>query len=88
MSRQVFPSIDKICQEDSTKAFFQSALQKSIKISKKANLKQIVRLSQIICFKVLYERWAAPFLEEYAQTLVIGKTTSKIWVLSEVSAYC
>ena len=56
MSRQVFPSIDKICQEDSTKAFFQSALQKSIKISKKAILKQIVRLSQIICFKVLYER--------------------------------
>ena len=56
MPRQVVPSTDKICQEDFPKAFFQSALRKSIKISKKAMPKQIVKLSLIICFKALYEQ--------------------------------
>ena len=45
MLRQVVPSTDKTCHEDFPKAFFQSALRRSIKISKKAILKQIVRLS-------------------------------------------
>ena len=45
MPRQVVPSTDKIFQGDFPKAFFQSALRKSIKISKKAVLKQTVRLS-------------------------------------------
>ena len=44
MPREVVPNTDKICQEDHPKAFFQSSQQKSIKISKKAILKQILRL--------------------------------------------
>ena len=56
MPTQIFPSTEKICQEDFPKAFFQSALRKLIKIGKKAILQQIVRLSEIICFKALYER--------------------------------
>ena len=78
MPRQVVPSTDKICQEDFPKAFFQSALRKSIKISKKAMFKQIVKLSLIICFKALYEQWAAPFVEEHAHTLLTWKKSSKI----------
>ena len=45
MARKVAPSTDNICQEEFPKAFFQSALRKSIKIIKKAILKQTVRLS-------------------------------------------
>ena len=40
MPRQLVPSTDKICEEDFPKAFFQSALRKSIKISKKTISKQ------------------------------------------------
>ena len=41
MPKHVVPSTDKICQENFPKAFFQSVLRKSVKISGKAILKQI-----------------------------------------------
>ena len=44
MPRQIVPYTDKIFQEDFSKAFLQSPLRKSIKISKKAIIKQIARL--------------------------------------------
>ena len=41
MPRQVVPSADKNCQEDSPEAIFKSDLQKSVKISEKAVLNEI-----------------------------------------------
>ena len=77
MPRQIVPNTDKICQEEFLKAFFQSTLQDLIKMSKKSKLKQILRLSQIICFKELYEQWEALFVRQDTHTLLSGKCQRK-----------